>query len=204
MKEPLQLLPRIALSLVAALSFSSVTHAQFSPGAPVYEITPRMSKITFYVKASVRLDGNFEKWNAPLAFSSTDPSTGLLNIKIRADSVNTGSTSKDDKLKGKDCFDVEEYPYITFQSTKIVQTGLRSFDVPGTFTMRGISKAETLTFTADREGEGTGEIQGTLRFDRKDFGLGGHVHFVTIADRVELIVDFKATRLSGPPLLFKQ
>src|SRR5215472_9551561 len=117
-----------------------------------------------------------------------------------ADSVNTGSTRKDDKLKGKDCFDVEEYPYITFQSTKIVQTGLRSFDVPGTFTMRGISKAETLTFTADREGEGTGEIQGTLRFDRKDFGLGGHVHFVTIADRVELIVDFTANRISGSPL----
>jgi polyisoprenoid-binding protein YceI len=68
--------------------------------------------------------------------------------------------------------------------------------------MRGISKAQTLTFTADREGEGTGEIQGTLWFDRKDFGLGGHVDFVTIADRVEVIVDFKATRISGSPLHF--
>jgi polyisoprenoid-binding protein YceI len=203
-KKTLQLLPRIALSLIAALTYSSVTHAQISPRARVYEITPEMSKIAFYVQASVRLDGNFEKWNAALAFTSTNPSTGLLNIKIRADSVNTGSTRKDDKLKGKDCFDVEEYPYITFQSTKIVQTGLHSFDVPGTFTMRGISKTETLTFTADREGEGTGEIQGTLWFDRKDFGLGGHVHFETIADRVELIVDFKANRISGSPLLFKQ
>ena len=70
--------------------------------------------------------------------------------------------------------------------------------------MRGISKTETLAFTADRKGEGTGEIQGTLWFDRKDFGLGGHVHFVTIADRVELIVDFTANRISGSPLLFKQ
>lgn len=204
MKQPRPLLLRIALSLAATLTFSAVTHAQFSPGAPVYEITPGTSKIAFYVKASVRLDGDFEKWNAALAFTSTDPSTGLLTIKIRADSVNTGSTRKDEKLKGKDCFDVEEYPYITFQSTKIMQTGLHNFDVPGTFTLRGISKAETLSFKADREGEGTGEIQGTLWFDRKDFGLGGHVHFVTIADRVELLVDFKATRVGGPPLLFKQ
>jgi hypothetical protein len=28
--------------------------------------------------------------------------------------------------------------------------------------------------------------------------------FVTIADRVELTIDFKATRVSGLPLLFKQ
>jgi len=43
-----------------------------------------------------------------------------------------------------------------------------------------------------------------LAFDRKDFGLGGSIPFVRIADRVELTVDFKATRVSGSPLLFKQ
>jgi polyisoprenoid-binding protein YceI len=79
-----------------------------------------------------------------------------------------------------------------------------TFDVPGTFTVRGISKAETLTFTADREGEGTGNIEGVLWFERGDFELGGHIPFVKIADRVELTIDFKATRVSGPPLLFKQ
>ena len=55
-----------------------------------------------------------------------------------------------------------------------------------------------------RESEGTGEIEGTLWFDRRDFGSGGSIPFVRIADRVELMIDFKATRVSGPPLLFKQ
>ena len=55
-----------------------------------------------------------------------------------------------------------------------------------------------------REGEGTGEIEGTVWFDRRDLGLGGSIPFVRIADRVELTIDFKATRVSGPPLLFKQ
>lgn len=63
---------------------------------------------------------------------------------------------------------------------------------------------ETLTFEADREGEGTGQIRGTMAFDRKDFELGGSISFVRIADRVELTIDFKATRVRGPPLLFKQ
>jgi polyisoprenoid-binding protein YceI len=156
------------------------------------------------VKASIPIEGTFEKWDTTLAFTSADASTGVLDIQIQADSVNTGSKSKDDRLKGDDCFDVKEYPYITFRSTKIVQTAPHTFDVPGTFTIRGVSKAESLAFTADREGQGTGEIEGTLWFDRKDFGLGGSIPFVRIADRVELAIDFKASRISGPALLFKQ
>lgn len=69
--------------------------------------------------------------------------------------------------------------------------------------LRGISKPESLTFTVDREAGGaTGEIKGTLVFDRRDFDLAGNIRFVTIADRVELTIDFKATRV-GPPLVFK-
>jgi polyisoprenoid-binding protein YceI len=195
---------QIVLSLLATLSFSCVVKAQAAQGAPSYRITPVTSKIKFNVKASIPLEGIFEKWDATLAFTSTDPSTGSLDIKIQADSVNTGSKSKDHRLKGESCFDVQDHPYITFQSTKIVETGPHTFDVQGMFTIRGVWKAESLTFTADREGEGTGEIEGTLWFDRRDFELGGNIPFVKIADRVELTVDFKATRVSGSPLLFKQ
>src|SRR5215469_17243714 len=202
--KPRELLPRIALSLLAILVLSSVTQAQSSQEAPAYKITPVLSTIKFKVKASIRIEGTFERWDATLAFTSTDASSGSLDIKIQGDSVNTGSKSKDKKLKGPHCFDVKEHPYITFRSTKMVQTGPHTFDVPGTFSVRGISKAETLTFTADREGQGTGEIEGILWFERKDFELGGSIPFVRIADRVELTVDFKATRVSGPPLLFKQ
>ena len=163
-----------------------------------------MSTITFNVKASVPIQGTFEKWDASLAFISTDASTGSLDIKIQTDSVNTGSKSKDNRLKGPHCFDVKDYPYATFRSTQIAQTGPHAFDVPGTFTLRGISKDEVLNFVADREGQGTGEIKGILWFDRKDFGLDGGVPFVKIADRVEVTIDFKATRVGGPPLLFKQ
>lgn len=204
MKRRRELLPPIMLGFLATLLFSSVTEAQPSQGAPTYRITPEISKVRFNVKASIPIEGAFEKWDATLAFTSTAASTGSLDIKIQADSVNTGSEAKDKKLKGDECFDVKEHPYITFQSTKIVQTGPHTFDVPGIFTVRGISKAESLTFTAEREGEGTGEIEGTLWFDRRDFDLGGSIPFVKIADRVELTIQFKATRISGPPLLFKQ
>ena len=52
----------------------------------------------FFVKASVALEGNFKKWDATLTFTSTDVSTGVLDIKIQADSVDTGTGMKDGKL----------------------------------------------------------------------------------------------------------
>jgi polyisoprenoid-binding protein YceI len=183
--------------------FSSVTQAQSSGEAPVFKIAPVVSKVTFYVKASVQLEGTFDKWDAMLVFTSTDASTGVLDIKVRADSVHTGSIFKDHTLKGKHCFDVKNHPYITFHSTKITETSPNTFDVAGTFTLRGISKPEALTFTVDRDAGGaTGDIKGVLLIDRRDFGLGGGIKFVTIADRVDITIDFKATRV-GPPLVFK-
>ena len=203
MKGSRQLGQWIAFSLFATPAFSAVTQAQSSDVASIFKITPGISKVTFYVKASTRLEGTFEKWDATLVFTSTDASTGVLDIKIQADSVDTGSKSKDKKLKGEHCFDVEKHPYITFHSTKITETSPNTFDVAGTFTLRGISKPEALTFNVDREAGGaTGEIKGILTIDRRDFGLGGGIKFVTIADRVDVTIDFKATRV-GPPLVFK-
>jgi polyisoprenoid-binding protein YceI len=172
---------------------------------PVLASTPGQSTIKFKVKASVELVGSFEKWHAKLAFKSTDVTTGVLNVYIEADSVHTGSGMKDGKLKGKDFFDVKNYPLITFHSDKIVQTGHNTFDLPGTFTIRGVSKPETVTFTLTGErGSGSGDLTGTMAFDRRDYGMNKGIPFVTIADRVEVTLNLKVKRISGPPLVFKQ
>ena len=191
----------VVLSILATVLFEPATRAQSEQGVPVFQITPVTSKIRFHVNASVSIEGTFEKWDSTLTFTAADVSTGRVDIKIQADSVNTGSESKDKRLKGKDCFDVENNPYITFHSAKIVQTGPDTFDVPGTFTLRGISKTESLTLTVNKADERSGEIDGTLAIDRKDYGLSGHIPFVKIADRVDVTITLKARRVSGPALL---
>jgi polyisoprenoid-binding protein YceI len=127
-----------------------------------------------------------------------------LDIQIQAASVDSGSGMKDDKLKSKDFFDVTEDPIITFKSIKIVQTGPTTFDVPGTFTIRGVSKPETLTLTVSGAGTGSGDIKGTMAFDRKEFGMNSGIPFIKIADRVEVNIDLFAKRVSGPPISLKQ
>ena len=128
-----------------------------------------------------------------------------MDIKIQAGSVNTGSGMKDDKLRGKDFFDAKQDPLITFHSDKAVQTGPMTIEVPGTFTIRGVSKAETLIFTlAGTKGSGQGEIKGTMAFDRKDYGMNSGIPFIKIADRVEVNVSMKVKRVSGPALVFQR
>ena len=188
------------LCVAASMVFPSLTRAQ----APVFTITPETSSIKFFVKSSVALEGNFEKWDATLTFTSPDVSTGVLDVKIQAASVNTGSGFKDDKLKSKDFFDVKKDPLITFKSTKIVQTGPNAFDVQGNFTIRGVTKADTLVLTVDRESKSSGEIKGTMAFDRRDYGMDSGIPFIKIADRVEVTVALQAKRVSGPPVIFKQ
>jgi polyisoprenoid-binding protein YceI len=189
------------LSFLAATSLlAPVTKAQ----VPVFAVTPEESAIKFSVKASVPIEGHFDKWDASLTFGSTDVSSGALEITIQAATVNTGSGMKDNKLRSKDFFDVKENPLITFKSTKVVQTGSTTFDVPGTFTIRGVSKPETLTLTVSGAGTGTGAIKGTMAFDRKEYGMNSGIPFIKIADRVEVNVDIHAKRVSGPPVTLTQ
>jgi polyisoprenoid-binding protein YceI len=171
--------------------------------APVFAITPANSTVTFYVKASIPLHGRFDSWKSTLTFTSPDVSTAVLAIKIDAGSVHTGSAIKDGTLKGGQFFDVKNHPDISFRSTRISQTGPNTFTVAGNLTIRGVSKPQTVVLTTTGRGTANGEIKGTMSFNRKDFGMSGGVPLVTIADRVDVSVDLRAKRVSGPPVATK-
>jgi polyisoprenoid-binding protein YceI len=190
--------------LMASVLLSSVTSAQAPAGVPVFVITPAGSSVKFAVEASVSIEGTFDRWEATLTFKSPDVTTGVLDVKIQADSVDTGSSLKNRTLKGTDFFDVEQNPLITFKSTKIVETSFDTFDVDGNFTIRGVTKPEKLKLTVSGRGTGSGVIAGTMAFDRKDYGMNSGIPFIRIADRVAVTANLKAKRVAGPPVVSKQ
>ncbi|HET6200292.1 MAG: YceI family protein [Candidatus Acidiferrales bacterium] len=196
---------RLTLFFLLASTFSfSATRAQAPASVPVFKIVPNESAIHFSVKATAPVDGTFGKWNATLTFTSPDVTSGVLDIKIQAASVNTGNGIKNRKLKGKDFFNAKRDALITFRSTRVIQTGPDSFEVSGDFTLRGVTKVQTLALTITGKGTGSGRIIGTMAFDRKDYGMTKGIPFVKIADRVEVSVNLKATQVSGPRLVYKQ
>src|ERR1700752_4228843 len=192
-------------TLLCLLAFSVLPSVSRAPTqAPVFEITPVESSVRFDVEASVAIKGVFDKWDSTLTFTSPELSTGVLDIKIQAASVDTGSGMKNGKLKGKNFFDVEHNPVITFHSTKVAQTGPESVEFEGDFTIRGVTKKEKLAFQLTGKGTGSGSIKGVMAFARKEYGMNSGIPFIKIADRVEVTVDLKGKRVSGPPVVFPQ
>jgi polyisoprenoid-binding protein YceI len=188
---------------ILCLFLFSVLSSTVRAQVPVFEITKADSSVKFNVSASVAITGTFDKWDATMTLTSPALETAVLDIKIQADSVNTGSGMKDGKLKSKDFFDVKDDPLITFHSTKVTQTGPTSVEFEGDFTIRGVKKHEKLTFTVTGKGTGAGSINGTMAFDRKEYGMNSGIPFIKIADRVEVTVDLKGKRVSGPPVVMQ-
>ena len=184
-----------------SIFFSSIIFPSLSRSqAPIFEISPIESSINFHVKSSVKIAGKFAKWDATLTFTSPDETTGVLEVNIQAASVDTGSGMKNRKLKSRDFFDVEQNPLITFKSTKFVQTGPHTFEVDGDFTIRGVSNPEKLTLTVSGKGTGSGEIKGSMVFNRKDYGMDKGIPFIKIADHIDVNFHLKGKRVGGPPL----
>ena len=195
--------PDLLIAALCVLVFCTLPSASLAQ-VPIYEITPVESTIRFGVESSVAIKGTFDKWNASLKFSSADVRSAVLEIAIQADSVNTGSGMKNKKLKSKDFFDAKNSPMITFKSTKVVQTGSNTFQLEGDFTIRGVTKSETLIVTDNGKGTTSGSIDGIMAFDRKDYGMNSDIPFIKIANRVEVNVSIKWRRVGGPPPVFQQ
>jgi polyisoprenoid-binding protein YceI len=172
--------------------------------APVFSVTPTESSIRFSVKSSVSIVGQFDKWQATLKFGSPEVTSGVLSIDIEAASVDTGSGMKNKKLTGKDFFYVEQYPKITFHSTKVVQTSPTTFDVDGDFSIRGVMRQEKLKLTIPAKQTGEDEIQGVLVFNRKEYGMNKGIPFVRIEDHVQVRINLGVQQISGPRLVYQK
>lgn len=108
-----------------------------------------------------------------------------MEITIESASVDTGSGMKNNKLTGKDFFDVQQNPTCTFKSTKIVPTGPHTYEVDGDFTIRGVTNPEKLKVTVSGKDTGSVKVEGDMVFNRKDYGMNKGIPFVKIADHVD-------------------
>ena len=111
---------------------------------------------------------------------------------------------KNGKLEGKDFFFVEQFPAITFKSTKIVAISHEHFEVDGDLTIRGVTNPEKLTLIVSHNESHLGDINGKMVFDRKKYGMNKGIPFISIADHVEIDIHFKTKHTGGPQLALKK
>jgi polyisoprenoid-binding protein YceI len=145
--------------------------------ADTYVIDKSHSEVTFRIRHMMSaVSGRFRDIDGNFLLDAAKPTESKVDFKIGTTSIDTANDNRDKHLRSADFFDVEKFPEITFQSTKIVSTGKDQYDVTGNFTMHGVTKTITLPvkvlgFAKDaRGGERVGfEVVTTV--NRTDYGL---------------------------------
>ncbi len=111
-----------------------------------WAIDPAHSSAEFAVRHMMvtTVRGNISKITGTLDFDSANPNASAVEATLPAAEIFSGVEDRDNHLKSADFLDVENYPTITFKSTKIEVDGTDSGKITGDLTIRGITKAVTL------------------------------------------------------------
>ena len=143
--------------------------------------------------------GEFSGLSGVLKLDETDYTRSTVEVSIPAASVSTVDEKLDAHLKNEDFFDVQKFPTITFQSTKIRSTGGRDYEVTGDLTIRGVTQTVTLNVadfsepSKDPWGNLRIGLSGSTKVNRKDFGLvwNAPLEFggVLVGDEVTITLD---------------
>jgi len=107
---------------------------------------PAHSLVEFSVKHMMvaTVKGRFTDVSGTITGSLDDPTNAQIDVHIAAASIDSRNEQRDAHLKSPDFLDVENYPELTFKSSKIEQVSQDHFKVIGDLTIRGITRSVEL------------------------------------------------------------
>ena len=165
-------------TILTILVCSITLMAQVSTGKP-YPIDMNHSNVGFSVpimNGLSKVKGKFTDFAVTLNVDEKDITKSTVNVVIKATSIDTGVENRDKHLRTADFFDVEKYPDITFQSSRIEKKG-KQFIAHGPLTVHGVTKEIALPFTvtgvnesADKTKKSVG-YSASIVLNRRDYGI---------------------------------
>ncbi|HKX30197.1 MAG TPA: YceI family protein [Blastocatellia bacterium] len=142
-------------------------------------IEPRYTTVHFSVKNLFffTVEGDFTDFRGELARNEQELGHSRVATKIRASSIETRNRRRDRHLTSADFLEVERYPEILFQSTRVEKGRDRdALIVTGILTIKGRSKEVVLNVTEtdhsrSPQGEEVAYYLAQTKVDRFDFGI---------------------------------
>ena len=167
-----------------------------------YQIDKAHSEATFQVRHLLsKVRGRFSDFAGTIQFDEAAPAGSAVEFTIQASSIDTAEADRDKHLRSGDFFDVERFPTLTFKSESVKAHGGGHFDVAGTLTIRGTSKAITIPVTylgtaRDPWGRERAAFEAEVTLNRKDFGLNWNAALETggflVGDEVRVSLSIQA------------
>ena len=164
---------RFAAAFAAGL-FVAASQALAAP--ETFQFDKNHTLVGFRIRHFVsKVEGRFKDFDGTITLDRQNPSASKVELTIQTASVDTAQENRDKDLRSPNFFEVEKYPTITFKSTKIEAKGSDTFEVTGDLTMKGVTKAVTLTVKSGGfvklKGVEKAGFDVTGKLDRTQFGV---------------------------------
>ena len=171
-----------------------------------YAIDPTHSRVGFVARHAMvtKVRGSFNEFEGSGYFDAENPASSHLQLTIQAASIDTRNADRDAHLRSNDFFDMENFPEITFTSTKVEHIDADNYKVTGDLTIKGVTKSVTIDFeyagtAVDPFGNQRIGVEGTTTINRKDWGVNWNAALeaggVLVSEKVTL--EFEVSAIKG-------
>lgn len=171
-----------------------------------WKIDPVHSGAEFKVKHMMiaNVKGQFTKLTGSLLLDESDLTKSRVEASIEAASIETRDPQRDAHLKSPDFFDVEKFPALSFQSTRVRLVREGELAVEGDLTIRDVTRKVLFTVegptppTKDPWGNTRVAVSASTKINRKDFGLTWNAALETggilVGDEVTITLDVELVK----------
>ncbi|MGW1502351.1 YceI family protein [Streptomyces mirabilis] len=170
-----------------------------------YTIDPSHSEIGFVARHAMvtNVKGYFKDFDGTLRLDGTDPSKSTATIDVKMESVETGSADRDGHLKSSDFFKIDEFPTMTFRSTKAEALGGDNYRITGDLSILGVTKSLSIDLefngsAKDPFGNERVGFEGKAEILRSEWGLTWNAALETggvlVSDKIKLTFDISAIK----------
>jgi len=172
-----------------------------------WDIDPLHTEVGFSVRHLMvsKVRGRFTRFEGSFV-TAPDQLNSSASATIDMTSIDTNNPTRDDDLRSKNFFEVDQYPQMTYRSTGLKVDG-EKFTLDGELTAHGITRplplrVEVNGFGADPYGNQRSGFTATGSLNRSDFDMKFNVSLegggVMIGDRIDITIEVEGI-LRKPP-----
>ena len=170
-----------------------------------YTIDPAHSTAHFSVKHMMitNVRGGITSVTGTVTFDPADPANSRIEAVLDATTIDTHEANRDTHLKSADFLDTEQYPTITFKSTKVEADG-SDYKATGDLTIHGVTNSVVLNVDEpspegkDPWGNTRIGTSASTKIKRSDFGLNWNSALETggilVGDDLKIEIEISAIK----------
>ncbi|CAL9569414.1 YceI family protein [Streptomyces sp. enrichment culture] len=170
-----------------------------------YTIDAAHTTIGFVARHAMvtNVKGKFLDFSGSLHLDGTDPARSSASIDVKMESIDTGNADRDGHLKSADFFRTDEFPTMTFRSTKAEALGGDDYRITGDLSILGVTRPITIDLefngaAKDPFGNERVGFEGKAELLRSEWGLTWNAALETggvlISDKIKLHFDISAIK----------